>query len=78
MRSLLIVALFSLVSFVAGFNKRGHTLRNTHARSRCHSKRGGTQNQTVTNGIQNRPVTNSSAGYQLVDQYKGQDFLNEA
>lgn len=68
MRSLPIAVLFSLVSLVASaaFSKRGHTLRNTRARSRCYAKSGGMQNQT--DGIWG----------QLVDQYKGQDFLDEA
>ena len=76
MRSLPIVVLFSLVSLVAAFSKRGHTLRNTRSRSRCYAKTGGMiQNQTDVK--QNQPVTDGN-GYQLVDQYKGQDFLDEA
>lgn len=78
MRSLSIVVLFSLVSLVAAaaFSKSRHTPRYTHPRrsARCHAKTGGTQNQTDVK--QNQPVT-SGNGYQLVDQYKGQDFLNE-
>ncbi|KAF8498638.1 concanavalin A-like lectin/glucanase domain-containing protein [Russula emetica] len=79
MRSLPIAVLFSLVSLVAASNKRGHTLRYTHARStsRCHVKKGGKQNQTVTNGNRNHTVTKGT-GYRLVDQYKGRDFLDEA
>jgi hypothetical protein len=75
MRSLPIAVLFSLVSFVAAFSKRAHTLRNTHARSRYYAETGGMQNQRDVK--QNQTVTDGT-GYQLVDQYKGQDFLDEA
>jgi hypothetical protein len=82
MRSLRIAVLSSLVSSVVAFSKRGHTLRNTHTRSsRCYAKTDGvqnqTQNQTVTDEKQNRPAA-IGMGYRPVDQYKGQDFLDEA
>ena len=84
MRSLPIAVLFSLVSLVAGFNKRGHTFRYTRVRSGCYVETGGKQNQTdakqnqpVPDGNQNQTATGGH-GYQLVDQYKGQDFLDES
>ena len=102
MRSLPIAVLFSLVSLVAAFSKRGHSIRHAHARSRCHSSIGGIynqtdikQNQTATDGNQNHTATDGNQNhtatdgnqnhnvtggglYKLVDQYKGQDFLDEA
>ena len=88
MRSLPIAVLFSLVSLVAAFSKSGHTLRNVHMHARksgCNSTAAvGNKNQTdlmqnqtaSTPGTPTQPAMGRNV-YQLVDQYKGKDFLDE-
>lgn len=59
MRSLPITVLFSLVSLVAAFGKKGHITRNTHVQSRCYHKNQTdvNQNQTTTDVNQNQTAT---------------------